>query len=161
MCRFYLLLNHGTVQVQVLFGVAVGGCLHSHPMALWVLSSGAVQLWDPNLPGLLKKGHGVWEPLPHAILETLLRSLSEDWEAIRGDSERLAQEIGLDELRVDWLLGDGHWGPRIGELTYMGTLALDIWPVSWRLARAFAAGHLSRLGRPLQPFPERGSPGGE
>ncbi|CAE7470178.1 ycf3 [Symbiodinium natans] len=149
------------LKVQVLFGVAVGGCLHSHPMALWVLSSGAVQLWDPNLPGLLKKGHGVWEPLPHAILETLLRSLSEDWEAIRGDSERLAQEIGLDELRVDWLLGDGHWGPRIGELTYMGTLALDIWPVSWRLARAFAAGHLSRLGRPLQPFPERGSPGGE
>lgn len=38
----------------------------------------------------------------------------------------------MDELRVDWLLGDARhpreaamctedkWGPRIGELTYMG-----------------------------------------
>eukprot|EP00439_Symbiodinium_sp_Y106_P075353 s236_g14.t3 len=132
------------LKVQVLFGVVVGGCLNSHPMALWVSSRGAVQLWDPNLPGLLKKGHGFWEPLPDEALEVLLRSLSESWEAIRRDSELLAQRVGLDELRVDWLLGDRFWGPRIGELTYMGTFALDLWPVSWRLARAFAAGHLRR-----------------
>ena len=60
---------------------------------------------------------------------------------------------GLDELRVDWLLGDPVWGPRIGELTYMGTMALDVFPVSWRLAKAFAAAHLSRReDRRLEPF---------
>ena len=146
------------LKVQVLFGVVVGACLNSHPMSLWVLHSGAVHLWDTSLPGVLKKGHGLWEPFPPSCLELLLRALAEGWEAIRRDSEHLAQAVGLDEVRVDWLLGDPCWGPRIGELTYMGTLALDVWPVSWRLARAFAAGHLSRLGNPCQPFPEHGAP---
>ena len=156
-CATGKLLKPLELKVQVLFGVVVGACLNSHPMALWVLSSGAVQMWDPSLPGLLKKGHGIFEPLPPACLDVLLQCLSGSWEAIRCESEQLAQRVGLDELRVDWLLGDRSWGPRIGELTYMGTLALDVWPVSWRLARAFAAGHLSRLGTPQDPFPSNDS----
>jgi len=32
----------------------------------------------------------------------------------------MALAEGLDELRVDWLLGDPTWGARIGEITYEG-----------------------------------------
>ena len=35
-------------------------------------------------------------------------------------SESLCDASGLDELRVDWLLGDVALGPRIGELSFMG-----------------------------------------
>ena len=139
------------LKVQVLFGEVVGACLNTHPMFLWVTRDGAVIQWDPATPGLLKKGHGFWEDLPGAILQLLLRCLAEHWHSLRRDSEQLA--VGLDELRVDWLLGDDFWGPRIGELTYMGTMAVDVAPISWRLARAFAAGHLGRCKKQaLEPF---------
>lgn len=139
------------LKVQVLFGEVVGACLNTHPMFLWVTRDGAVIQWDPATPGLLKKGHGLWEDLPGAILQLLLRCLAEHWHSLRRDSEQLA--VGLDELRVDWLLGDDFWGPRIGELTYMGTMAVDVAPISWRLARAFAAGHLGRCKKQaLEPF---------
>ncbi|CAK9099290.1 unnamed protein product [Durusdinium trenchii] len=139
------------LKVQVLFGEVVGACLNSHPMYLWVTRDGEVIQWDPKTIGLLKKGHGLWEDLPPQIFYLLVTSLSEHWPQIRQDSEAVAH--GLDELRVDWLLGDPVWGPRIGELTYMGTMALDVFPVSWRLAKAFAAAHLSRReDRRLEPF---------
>merc|ERR1712039_171379 len=83
--------------------------------------------------------------LPPGALETLQNALRGHWTTIRRDSEKLARSIGLDELRVDWLLGDTEWGPRVGELTYMGTFCLAVAPVSVRLARAFSAAHLLRL----------------
>ena len=141
------------LKVQVLSGQVVGACLSSHPIYLWVTRCGAVILWDPKTPGLLKKGHGIWEALPLGVLELLRESLKRHWLHIRDFSEQVAYD--LDELRVDWLLGDENWGPRIGELTYMGTMALDLAPVSQRLAKAFAANHLGRLqGVQLDPFGE-------
>ena len=137
------------LKVQVLFGEVVGACLNTHPMYLWVTRDGNVIQWDPRTVGLLKKGHGLWEELPKSILQLLLRCLG-DWRLIKADSEAVAK--GLDELRVDWLLGDDFYGPRIGELTYMGTMALDLLPISCGLAKAFAAAHLARLkGHPLEP----------
>ena len=141
------------LKLQVMFGKVVGGCLNSHPMYLWVTRAGAVILWDPKTPGLLKKGHGLWEALPEPVLQLLRESLAHHWLEIRELSEQIAYD--LDELRVDWLLGDENWGPRIGELTYMGTMALDLAPVSQRLAKAFAANHLGRAqGVQLDPFEE-------
>merc|ERR1711933_184174 len=58
----------------------------------------------------------------------------------------MGRAVGLDELRVDWLLGDPRWGSRIGELTYMGAGSRVTPPISRRLSRAYAAGHLCRLG---------------
>ncbi|CAJ1386967.1 unnamed protein product [Effrenium voratum] len=139
------LLKPLELKVQVLFGEVVGGCLNTHPMYLWVLRSGALIRWRPEeCSGLLKRNHGLWEELPAPVLQRLQEVLQEHWRQLREDSELLARRAGLDELRVDWLLGDPRWGCRIGELTYMGTMALDLPPISRRLARAFAEGHLSR-----------------
>lgn len=52
------------LKVQVLFGEVVGACLNTHPMYLWVTRDGGVIPWDPATPGLLKKGHGLWQDLP-------------------------------------------------------------------------------------------------
>jgi len=136
------------LKVQILFGETVGACLNTHPQFLYVFRSGEVYLWEQSSQGLLRRHHGHSEPLPEAALETLCAALREHWVQMRRDSEHLARCAGLDEIRVDWLLGDPRWGPRIGELTYMGTFALDVLPVSLRLARAFATGHLSRLRAP-------------
>lgn len=44
-----------------------------------------------------------------------------DWDRVIVPlSERLCAASGVEELRVDWLLGDPTLGPRIGETTYMG-----------------------------------------
>lgn len=143
------------LKIQVIFGQVVGACLNTHPMYLWVTRDGTVIPWNPTMPGLLKKGHGFWEKLPEVIFQLLLRCLREFWPWMRQISEELAKN--LDELRVDWLLGDDTWGCRIGEVTYMGTMALDVFPISWRLAKTFAAGHLSRRRHGLvEPFwPQR------
>ena len=139
------------LKIQVIFGEVVGACLNTHPMYLWVTRDGTVILWNPTMPGLLKKGHGFWENLPDVIFQLLLRCLRKSWSWMRQISEELAKN--LDELRVDWLLGDDTWGCRIGEVTYMGTMALDVFPISWRLAKTFAAGHLSRRRLELvEPF---------
>jgi hypothetical protein len=143
------LLRPLELKVQVLFGETVGACLNTHPTALFVTRNGCVHLWDQAASGFLKRHHGLSEPLPQVVLDVLLAALSQDWPMIRADSEHLARSIGLDELRVDWLLGDPDWGPRVGELTYMGTFCLDVLPVSLRLARAFSAAHLGRLGHPV------------
>jgi len=57
--------------------------------------------------------------LPPEILDILREVLRCSWDSIRHNSEHLARTIGLDELRVDWLVGDSRWGPRIGKLTYL------------------------------------------
>eukprot|EP00438_Fugacium_kawagutii_P024556 Skav223336 [mRNA] locus=scaffold200:171327:189182:+ [translate_table: standard] len=67
----------------------------------------------------VKKERSWWQqPLGHCereILQLLLRTLAHGWPMIREISQDVARD--LDELRVDWLLGDDVWGPRIGEDT--------------------------------------------
>lgn len=138
------------LKIQVLFGEVLGACLNTHPQFLWVSREGAVHLWDQSHPGFLARHAGAKEPLHEIVVDVLRRELRDHWPSIRRDSEELARAIGLDELRVDWLLGDPRWGPRIGELTYMGTFALDVVPVSKGVARAYSAAHLARLGRPVR-----------
>lgn len=134
------------LKVQVLFGEVVGGNLNTFvPCNLWVSREGVIHLWDEAAHGLLKRHHGPFERLPVGVLELLQQALRRDWSSVRESSEQLARSAGLDELRVDWLLGDERWGPRIGETTFMGTFALDILLASVELARAYATGHLARL----------------
>ncbi|CAK0837196.1 unnamed protein product [Prorocentrum cordatum] len=144
---------HFELKLQVLFGEVVGGTLNTHPQLLWVTRAGCVQLWD--LPDLQERGHNrcrqlerlYGRALPQEVLCLLRQVLRRDWQMIRGTSEKVTRSAGLDELRVDWLLGDEFWGSRIGELTYMGAGSRVTPPLSRRLARAYAAGHLVRLGR--------------
>ena len=64
---------------------------------------------------------------------------SSSWkETIVPLSERLCAASGLDELRVDWLLGDVALGPRIGELSFMGAAFSGV-PC---LAEAIAEGYM-------------------
>eukprot|EP00927_Polykrikos_kofoidii_P026174 TRINITY_DN23356_c0_g1_i1.p1 TRINITY_DN23356_c0_g1~~TRINITY_DN23356_c0_g1_i1.p1 ORF type:complete len:409 (-),score=29.86 TRINITY_DN23356_c0_g1_i1:60-1286(-) len=139
------------LKVMVLFGEVVGGTLNTHSQTLWVARDGGVQLWDITAMRVWMKQRHLDRAsrslnLPGIVLETLRKALSDHWHFIRAHSERLGRSVGLDEIRVDWLLGDRHWGPRIGELTYMGTFALAVGPISICMARAFAGAHLHRLG---------------
>lgn len=138
------------LKVQVLFGQVIGACLNSHPQFLWVSRNGAVHIWDQEAPGFIKRHQKEHQSLPSKVLQTLQEALQHDWASVRNSSEHVARSVGLDELRVDWYLGDRKWGPRIGELTYMGTFALETLHVSSRLARAFAIAHFTRLGHPVQ-----------
>merc|ERR1712232_252377 len=86
--------------------------------------------------------HGFCD-LPAGMVDSLQQSIRCHWSEIRDLSERFARSVGLHEIRIDWLLGDAHWGARVGELTYMGVFADRVGPVSARVAKAFAAGHVS------------------
>eukprot|EP00927_Polykrikos_kofoidii_P077353 TRINITY_DN74299_c0_g1_i1.p1 TRINITY_DN74299_c0_g1~~TRINITY_DN74299_c0_g1_i1.p1 ORF type:complete len:543 (+),score=48.94 TRINITY_DN74299_c0_g1_i1:81-1631(+) len=153
------------LKVQVLFGLVVGGTLNTHPQSLWVTSEGAIQVWKSA--DLRARGHVrchtldriYGQVLPIGALEILQRVLRTDWPHIRETSERISCGAGLDELRVDWLLGDSHWGARIGELSYMGAGSRVTPAISRRLTRAFAAAHLSRIGllELVEPPIRRGS----
>eukprot|EP00435_Cladocopium_sp_Y103_P001040 s2477_g1.t1 len=141
------------LKVQVLFGRVVGATLNTHPQPLWVAWNGVIQMWDSQ--DLVARGQVrcksldrcYGRSLPPQLLVGLQEALASSWFFIRDTSERLCQAAGLDELRVDWLLGDAKWGPRIGELTYMGAGSRVTPPLAMRLARAFAAGHLLRQGQ--------------
>ena len=138
------LLQPLELKTQVLFGEVVGAFLNTYAHFLWVSREGVIHFWNAAAPGLLRKKHGHTEPLPSAALQVLQIWLARHWLTIRADSERLAHGAGLDEIRVDWLLGDDRWGLRVGELTYLGLFAADILPVQRLMARAFAEAHLSR-----------------
>ena len=141
------------LKVQVLFGNVVGATLNTHPAPLWVASTGVIQIWE--FKDLVARGQVRCKSLdrcygrhpPSELLSRLQEVLASSWLHIRDSSERICCAAGLDELRVDWLLGDARWGPRVGELTYMGAGSRITPPISMRLARAWAAGHLHRLGR--------------
>merc|ERR1719316_1085260 len=85
--------------------------------------------------------------LPDGCLQRLQAVLRCDWQRIRRVSEQLVKNAGLDELRVDWLLGDEKWGSRVGELTYQGAGSRVTPPqLSEAVAAAWAMGHLRRHG---------------
>ena len=94
-------------------------------------------------PRKWKKTYGV--ELPARAAKTLLRVLQTDWHHIVAVSARLARNAGLDELRVDWLVGDDKWGSRIGELTYIGGAERLVPALSKPFGHAFLVAHGSRL----------------
>eukprot|EP00747_Dinoflagellata_sp_TGD_P017049 gnl/TRDRNA2_/TRDRNA2_125556_c0_seq1.p1 gnl/TRDRNA2_/TRDRNA2_125556_c0~~gnl/TRDRNA2_/TRDRNA2_125556_c0_seq1.p1 ORF type:complete len:293 (-),score=36.68 gnl/TRDRNA2_/TRDRNA2_125556_c0_seq1:37-915(-) len=129
------------LSVHVVLGVVIGAVLCGYPYHLWVTREGSIQVWNPEdmkhwgVPGVTKH----MKPLPVGAIGKLQSVLQKDWDTIRSWSERLVQRAGLDELRVDWLLGDEHWGSRVGELTYMGAGSrIPIPPLSTSIALAFA-----------------------
>merc|ERR1719158_2762581 len=128
------------LKVQVLFGEVVGGTLNTHPGDLWVTRAGGIQVWDQwDLRSLghtrcKKMDQFYGRGLAGDTLNMLRRALAQSWPDISAVSARIASAGKLDELRVDWLLGDAVWGPRIGELTYMGAGSRITPPVSKRLA---------------------------
>jgi len=110
-------------------------------MELWVTPDGAVQQWCPTdlkgMPDLCYR-----RKLPDGMLDVLLSVLHRDWSRIRHFSEHLVQQAGLDELRLDWVLGDDRWGSCILELTYLGTAApYPIPQISEGIALAYASGY--------------------
>ena len=158
------------LKVQTLFGVVIGATLHTHPWQFWVMGGrdeceggggGALHAWrEVELEAALEDGrrdtskrlhpprkwrklHGA--ELPPAAVSHLCTVLRRDWSLIAAMSSRLAIGAGLDELRVDWLVGDEHWGPRIGELTYIGGAERLVPNLSKPFARAFLAAHGQRL----------------
>merc|ERR1711904_591499 len=100
--------------------------LNTHPQVLWVTADGAIQQWqagDLQAAGHVRCTHldrAFGLSAPDAAIDTLRAALQSHWHWIRRVSEEIVRSASLDELRVDWLLGDETWGPRIGELTYMG-----------------------------------------
>jgi hypothetical protein len=158
------------LKVQTMFGVVIGATLHTHPWQFWVLGGcdkheggggGALHAWrevelepvhkdgKPNTskrlrpPRKWRKLHGA--ELPPAAVSRLCAVLRRDWRSIAALSSRLATRAGLDELRVDWLVGDERWGPRIGELTYIGGAERLVPNLSKPFGRAFLAAHRQRL----------------
>ena len=53
-------------------------------------------------------------------LAALRALLAAEWPRVLALSELVGGAARVDELRVDWLLGDARWGPRVNEVTYLG-----------------------------------------
>eukprot|EP00927_Polykrikos_kofoidii_P068386 TRINITY_DN63765_c0_g1_i1.p1 TRINITY_DN63765_c0_g1~~TRINITY_DN63765_c0_g1_i1.p1 ORF type:complete len:396 (+),score=64.99 TRINITY_DN63765_c0_g1_i1:54-1241(+) len=135
------------LSVLVVFGVVVASVLNMHPLEVWVTREGAIQQWRPEdlkafgVPGSNK--YAKPSKLPEAVVDALQNALRSHWPFIRSTSERIVRGAGLDELRVDWLLGDQRWGPRIGELTYMGAGSrFSQAELSEEITLLFARGHI-------------------
>lgn len=133
------------LKVMVIFGCVVGGFVNGHASELWVTHTGDLQYWHPEelarvgVPRCRRRG------VPDELTNELQAALQRDWGTVHKWSEHLTRAAGLDELRVDWLLGDEHWGPRIGELTFMGAGARIAPPIlSECLAVAYCKEHARR-----------------
>ena len=153
------------LRVHVLFGSVVGATVRSHANELWVDHTGEVVLYeaeDFRAQALARGAHrcrrfllrtprngaggggaggeaegmGNEEEVVHPLVHTLGALLRDTWRTLLvPTSERLC--AGLDELRVDWLLGDALLGPRIGELTYMGAAFAGVPALSEAMARGW------------------------
>ncbi len=134
------------LKIFVLFGRCVGGNLHSHPWHLWVFGDGGdLHLWKWRFPGKPRSWAHCYGPtLPEAALERLQAVLRRDFARLKRHSEALALTAKVDELRVDWLLGDPRFGSRLGELTFIGSADRLVPPIQEAMARAFFRGHRSR-----------------
>eukprot|EP00929_Paragymnodinium_shiwhaense_P090038 TRINITY_DN50271_c0_g1_i1.p1 TRINITY_DN50271_c0_g1~~TRINITY_DN50271_c0_g1_i1.p1 ORF type:complete len:394 (-),score=4.08 TRINITY_DN50271_c0_g1_i1:22-1203(-) len=127
--------------VEVIWGKVVGATLNEYPAELWITRDGAVQQWCAKdlreVPGRRYR-----KDLPDGLLNILLSLLHRHWDRILYFSERLVQRAGLDELRVDWVVGDDRWGACILELTYMGTAhPYPIPQLSEGLSLCYASGY--------------------
>eukprot|EP00929_Paragymnodinium_shiwhaense_P120318 TRINITY_DN92255_c0_g1_i1.p1 TRINITY_DN92255_c0_g1~~TRINITY_DN92255_c0_g1_i1.p1 ORF type:complete len:374 (-),score=87.88 TRINITY_DN92255_c0_g1_i1:556-1677(-) len=132
------------LRVIVVFGVVVGASITAYPFEAWVTHDGFVHHWDNSMLKLsgvpASQKHG--KRLPPEAIDALRGVLLRDWGHIRSCSEAIVRHHGLDELRVDWLVGDEDWGSRIGELTYMGTGGSIAFP---SLSRTVATAYARRL----------------
>ena len=117
--------RHAPLELKphILFGVVLGGTLHTHPWNLWVAGdTGCIHI----LPAAAQKGvarvfaRQFGRTLAPAAMEELRKVLtSADWAFIRTRSCEVAAASQMDELRCDWLIGDPSLGPRLGEIQYM------------------------------------------
>lgn len=126
------------MKVHVMFGKVVGATLKAHPWEVWIDHHGRIYIWSVSdlrrLSNTKKRIHrhlnhfrlvprgsdeDTATPETNGLVRVLHDALDRDWEdLIKPVSIRLSE--GLDELRVDWLLGDPVWKTRIGEITYQG-----------------------------------------
>ena len=107
----------------------------------------AVEVSGVEPPATSTEGAPMFNPLVdrvHALLhgpDAAFRTL------IVPSSEVLCAAAGLDELRVDWLLGDVELGPRVGELTYMGAAFSGVRPLSESAASGYMHCARAALGQ--------------
>ena len=105
------------LKVHCLFGLVVCGTVNTNPSELWVTHDGMLYVWtDAELRRLAAmRGSRQSRRRVHVeVIEALELELERHWPFIHDHTVRLCR--GLDEVRVDWLLGDDAWGPRVGEV---------------------------------------------
>ncbi|CAE7722808.1 Snapc3, partial [Symbiodinium pilosum] len=106
------------LKLQTIWGVVVGGTIHTS-QEVWITSSGHVVRSNHGKNCAIRRRYG---PLPPWILDgSLEKIIQEHWSFLVSESEAIARRWGLDEVRVDWFLGCETLGPRICEVTWMGT----------------------------------------
>mmetsp|Transcript_94756 Transcript_94756/g.253456 ORF Transcript_94756/g.253456 Transcript_94756/m.253456 type:complete len:154 (-) Transcript_94756:100-561(-) len=93
----------------------------------------------PRVPGEKK-----WGDMPDTVFKLLKQHLESDWDFIARNSVCIAERAGLDELRLDWYLGDARLGPRLGELTYIGGADVMVQPFQTQLCDCWVYGHMLR-----------------
>ena len=153
------------LRVHVFFGGVVCATLRSHSNELWVTHRGDVVHFPDDDFYELARARGALrsrrflrcpttppttvansEAAVHPLVQTLISLLHGDGRA-RGlwasflvpTSERLCAAAGVEELRVDWLLGDSELGTRLGETTYIGAAFSGVAPISKVAAAGFLA----------------------
>ncbi|CAK0888069.1 unnamed protein product, partial [Prorocentrum cordatum] len=133
------------LKVQSIWGRVVGATLHTS-QAVWVLPDGRLHRWGRRVAGnkALQRMYGAMPPSAEAALRS---ALVEHWPHLRSETEAISRRWGLDEVRVDWFVGCPRWGPRICEVTWMGTGDRVPCTLQLAVADAFFAGHRRRLER--------------
>eukprot|EP00434_Breviolum_minutum_P039713 symbB.v1.2.035273.t1/scaffold4709.1/size36042/2 len=128
------------LKLQTMWGRVLGGTIHTS-QEIWVTASGRVLRCDNRKSGIRRK----YGPIPQWILDGSFESmLKEHWHFLVSESEAIARLWGLDEVRIDWFLGCPLLGPRICEVTWMGTGDRIPPQLQLQVAQAFFAGHRKR-----------------
>eukprot|EP00933_Yihiella_yeosuensis_P049775 TRINITY_DN4709_c2_g1_i1.p1 TRINITY_DN4709_c2_g1~~TRINITY_DN4709_c2_g1_i1.p1 ORF type:complete len:396 (+),score=69.22 TRINITY_DN4709_c2_g1_i1:132-1319(+) len=146
------------LKVQMLFGCVICGTVRAFPWQLTVLPDGSVHQWSNSrvvhARGLPKAWRAQWgSAVPAQTLEALRKVLAADWVLVSRLSTAIARASRLDEVRIDWLLGDPRLGPRVGELQYVGA-AGNIRPhLQQPLCRAFLLCHKLRAATAGRSIP--------
>lgn len=108
------------VKVHVLFGKALGAVLHSHASLVWITAEGSVKLLHSEGPPKRKNERFKLCEAAEVCRRLVAPTLKVEWEKMKNVSEEIARKAGVEELRVDWYIGDDKWKSRVGELTYQG-----------------------------------------
>lgn len=143
--------------VLCLWQRAVGAVFSWWPHAFWVDAAGLV--WPLPLgtecpkkkpkdrcpcDAYRQRGRGGMEPPDAAWLQGLLDAAP--WRRLAEVSAAVAALGQVEELRVDWFLGDQRFGPRINELTYMGGPRMLSRTAGGLFLRGTLAGWAARAG---------------
>ena len=151
------------LKVQTVWGRVIGATLHTSK-EVWVMPSGKLHWWATVAPNhahkrSLQQKYGrfpVRGAARASFSEMLEALLDAHWEIICRESEKIARLWGLDEVRVDWFVGCQQHGPRICEVTWMGTGERIPASLQHVVAQAFVAGHRRRveLQQQGEPLPQ-------